>query len=85
VLFAALFIVFRRVKSTKKINKHLYTSRQLQIINYLQKHGPANQIKIEKELNIPKASLSRNIETLVKKGIIFKESKGMSNIIGLKD
>ena len=32
-------------------------------------------------MQIPKSSTSRNIETLVQKGIIKKESQGMTNVI----
>lgn len=68
----------------KEIDRKRFTERQLQIIDYLSKHGTSTQAELEKALNLPKSSLSRNIEALAKKEIIFKEAKGMSNVIGLK-
>jgi len=45
---------------------------------------PLTQAEIEKELKIPKASVSRNIRTLELKGRIEKEKTGMSNMIKLR-
>jgi len=45
---------------------------------------PLTQTDIQKELNIPKASVSRNIHRLERKGLIEKEQIGMSNLIRLK-
>ncbi len=69
----------------KELNRDLYTDRQLMILDYLKEHGTVTQAHLEKDLNLPKSSLSRNIQTLVQKGIIFKETKGMSNVIGFKE
>jgi hypothetical protein len=69
----------------KQLNRELHTERQLQIIDYIKKHGSVTQAQLEHELKLPKSSLSRNIETLVQKGVLFKESKGMSNYIGFKN
>ena len=69
----------------KQLDRKRFTDRQLEIIDYLQKNGTVTQAELEKELDLPKSSLSRNIDTLVQKGTIFKEAKGMSNVIGLKD
>jgi uncharacterized membrane protein len=79
------FYVFTRKKDNKQIQKHLYTEREFTILCYLKKHGPTSQIKLEKELKLPKASLFRNINSLVKKNATYKETKGMTNIIGLKN
>ncbi len=78
--------VIRRANriNKKKIKRELYTERQLLILDYLQKHGHVTQAELEKNLMIPKASLSRNIKTLSQKGIIFSETRGMSNIVGIK-
>lgn len=84
VIVIAIIISKLPKKHKHKINRDLYTDRQLMIIDYLQKHGAATQIKLERELDIPKASLSRYLDSLAKKGVIYKENKGMSNIIGLK-
>lgn len=60
-------------------------SRQKQIIRLLQQTNmPVTQTDIQKELQIPKASVSRNIHGLERKGLIEKEQIGMSNLIRLK-
>ncbi|MBU2442886.1 MAG: winged helix-turn-helix transcriptional regulator, partial [Nanoarchaeota archaeon] len=46
---------------------------------------PITQAALEKILKIPKSSLSRNIDSLVRKDIITKEGKGMSNVLFLKN
>jgi uncharacterized membrane protein len=59
--------------------------RQKRIIHLLQKSDVAlTQTDIQRELKMPKASVSRNIRRLELKGIIEKEQIGMSNIIRLK-
>jgi uncharacterized membrane protein len=59
--------------------------RQKQILQLLQKRNiPLTQTDIQKELQIPKASVSRNILGLERKGLIEKEQIGMSNLIRLK-
>jgi len=59
--------------------------RQKQIIQILlEKNIPLTQTDIQKELQIPKASVSRNIRGLERKGLIEKEQIGMSNLIRLK-
>jgi uncharacterized membrane protein len=55
------------------------------IVETIQKNkGSITQAKLEKSLEIPKSSLSRNIESLVRKNILVKESKGMTNLIMIK-
>ena len=59
--------------------------RQKQIMQILhQRNAPLTQTDIQKELQIPKASVSRNILGLERKGLIEKEQIGMSNLIRLK-
>ena len=59
--------------------------RQKQIMQVLlEKNIPLTQTDIQKELQIPKASVSRNIKGLERKGLIEKEQIGMSNLIRLK-
>jgi len=45
---------------------------------------PMTQNDIQRELGIPKASVSRNIRRLELKGLIEKEKIGMSNLIKIK-
>lgn len=59
--------------------------RQKQILSLLQQRNtPMTQTDIQKKLGIPKASVSRNIRGLERKGLIEKEQIGMSNLIHLK-
>ncbi|HWR27330.1 MAG TPA: MarR family transcriptional regulator [Candidatus Thermoplasmatota archaeon] len=59
--------------------------RQKQIMQLLHERNiPLTQTDIQKELEIPKASVSRNIHGLERKGLIEKEQIGMSNLIRLK-
>jgi uncharacterized membrane protein len=59
--------------------------RQKQIIQMLhQRDTPLTQTDIQRELQIPKASVSRNVRGLERKGLIEKEQIGMSNLIRLK-
>jgi uncharacterized membrane protein len=59
--------------------------RQKQIVKLLiNKKIPLTQTDIQRELNIPKAAVSRNIRGLELKGLIEKEQIGMSNLIRLK-
>lgn len=74
-------------QETKRIpfNKEALSERQLQIVEYLEKHnGKATQAEIQKVTNLPKASLSRNLDTLERKEIIQKERKGMTMLIFFK-
>ena len=61
------------------------TDRQKQIMELLiETNRPLTQVEIEKELNIPKAAVSRNVHSLEIKGLIEIERIGMSNLIRLK-
>lgn len=89
LLFLLYFFVFRS-KYTSELEKPSYdsrtlTSRQQQILDLVFKHkGSLTQAKLQKMLDLPKASLSRNVDSLVRKGILVKERKGMSNVLFLK-
>jgi len=59
--------------------------RQKKILTFLQESNIAlTQTDIQRELQMPKASISRNIRRLELKGLIEKEQIGMSNLIRLK-
>jgi uncharacterized membrane protein len=61
------------------------TDRQKQIIELLiETKRPLTQVEIEKELDIPKAAVSRNVHSLEIKDLIEIEKIGMSNLIRLK-
>ncbi|MFW5990764.1 MAG: helix-turn-helix transcriptional regulator [Candidatus Nanoarchaeia archaeon] len=58
------------------------TPRQTEIYNVVKKNkNPVTQRTIEKATGFPKASVSRNIQALVNKGVLKKEVQGMSNLI----
>jgi len=60
-------------------------SRQKQIIKLLiDSNRSLTQTDIQKELDIPKAAVSRNIHSLEIKGLIEIEKSGMSNLVRLK-
>jgi len=61
------------------------TDRQKQIIELLiETKRSLTQVEIEKELDIPKAAVSRNVHSLEIKGLIEIEKIGKSNLIRLK-
>jgi len=91
LLIAILIVIFiKDRKRTKVINKNGYdlkglSQRQKQIMKLLiDRKKPLTQTEIHRELNIPKASVSRNIRRLELKGLIEKEQIGMSNLIRIK-
>lgn len=57
--------------------------RQLRIIEILKQFGEISQKDLETELNIPKASVSRNLQSLSNKNIIIIRKNGISNIVSL--
>jgi len=95
VSILTLFLFFKEKKRTETLaplvtkeplsNLQGLNHRQKQILQLLQKRNiPLTQTDIQKELQIPKASVSRNILGLEHKGLIEKEQIGMSNLIRLK-
>ena len=94
VLFFVVLILVENQKGSasmqitdegKEINLKGLNDRQKQIIKLLmERKRPLTQTDIQRELNIPKAAVSRNIRGLELKGLIEKEQIGMSNLIRLK-
>lgn len=92
IIFAIIFVIgvlLLFVSSTKskksKVDIRTLSFRQKKIVLLLENNdGHMTQAQLEKETGFPKSSLSRNIETLVKRDIVSKESRGMSNSIILK-
>ncbi|MCX6695350.1 MAG: helix-turn-helix domain-containing protein [Candidatus Altiarchaeota archaeon] len=61
------------------------TDRQKDILKIiLESPEPVNQALVCEKLGLPKSSVSRNIETLIKKGIVRKERRGMSTMLSPK-
>jgi len=69
-------------------NKHYHeglSDRQKKIIDLLiERNRPLTQTEIQKDLDIPKAAVSRNINALEIRGLVEREKIGMSNLIRLK-
>jgi uncharacterized membrane protein len=96
ILILVLAVIFIRDKKSKGAVEELkqneidtrfkgLNERQKQIMKLLiDRKIPLTQTDIQKELNIPKAAVSRNIHGLERKGLIEKEQVGMSNLIRLK-
>jgi len=77
--------VVQKTETAEEINLRGLNERQKQIIKLLMERKRAlTQTEIQRELNIPKAAVSRNIRGLELKGLIEKEQIGMSNLIRLK-
>jgi len=94
VLIVVFYYFFKKKEpetTPKEINESIYdefrglSDRQKKIMGLLIKRNrPLSQTAIQKELNIPKAAVSRNISSLELKGLVEKENIGMSNLIRLK-
>ncbi len=72
-------------KDNKQYNLNGLTDRQKKIMELLiERNRPLTQTEIQQELKIPKAAISRNINSLEIKGLVEKEKIGMSNLIKIK-
>lgn len=81
LLLIPLPFLFKRKPKTYDV--HMLSDRQRLIVQVLEKESPLTQKQIEERVQLPKSSVSRNIDALVKKGILVKEQAGMSNKIAL--
>lgn len=80
---AGFFYATGRKKSSYDLSK--YSSRQSMILSLLLKNGgEITQAELERLTGLPKSSLSRNIDSLVRKNVVEKFQKGMSNTVRLK-
>ncbi|MFP4423937.1 MAG: helix-turn-helix transcriptional regulator [Candidatus Woesearchaeota archaeon] len=84
-IIAGILVIAGVIIFIKKRSKEDYalTKRQEKIVRALRTHKRLTQKELEKMLNIPKSSLSRNIESLQRREIIHKEQTGMSNVLTL--
>lgn len=80
-----LFYKYKLKSSSAGIDHALLTERQSLIVKYLEKTKRASQKELIDALKMPKASLSRNIDSLERKGIVKKHNKGVMNIIVLEE
>jgi len=78
--------MFSQKRNNAPLHEHKgLNDRQKKIMKLLQESKIAlTQTDIQRELQMPKASISRNIRSLELKGLIEKEQIGMSNLIRLK-
>jgi uncharacterized membrane protein len=68
------------------ILKRTLSETQSGIIDLIiEKGGSITQKQLQNELAVPKATLSRNVDALVKRNIVHKQSRGMTNVIRLND
>lgn len=78
-------LIKTKIETVKEYDPDMFTPREFQVIKLLQKNkGHMSQAELQKETNLPKASLSRNIASLVRKEIIVKFKTGMTNMVKLK-
>jgi len=93
IFFIIISINKRKTLSNKLDSKvddvdHYYkglSERQRKIVDLLnERKRPLTQTEIQRDLDIPKAAISRNINALEIKGLIEREKIGMSNLIRLK-
>ncbi len=81
----AIIDVDKKKKEEKKdLNYSILPQRQQDIIKLLQERGKLIQKDLEDNMDIPKSSISRNVKTLVVKGIIKKERIGHTNYLSLR-
>ena len=89
IIILVRFLIKEKTK-TEELKDNGYdfkglNQRQKQIMKLLiDRNTPLTQTDIQRELNIPKAAVSRNIRGLELKGLIEKEQIGMSNLIRIK-
>lgn len=57
--------------------------RQIRIVEILKRYEKISQKDLEIELGIPKASVSRNLQSLCAKKVVLIEKNGISNIVSL--
>jgi len=88
ILIATTYFLFKNLpkkQAPQNYDEDVLTERQIEILKLIKnKGGKITQAEIQKTLNYPKAALSRNLDSLIKKDIIEKERKGMSMLVKIK-
>ena len=70
---------------THPLLKRCVTDRQQDILSYISGASePVTQTQVGEALELAKSSVSRNVDTLVKKGYVLKENVGMSSYLSVK-
>ncbi|HLC47143.1 MAG TPA: winged helix-turn-helix domain-containing protein [Candidatus Nanoarchaeia archaeon] len=98
LFFAVTMIYFTYLKFRQKqgmkektipspaYDPELLTPRQQDIMKIIVESRKAvSQARICEQLDLPKSSVSRNIDALVRKGLLKKDRVGMSTMLSLKD
>jgi len=84
-IVGSVFFLKRRTSRAAGFNRVALSERQLAIIEIVERHGVVSQKEVEAELGIPKSSVSRNVNALVKRGILKKEQRGLTNVLFLAE
>ncbi|MCF7799063.1 MarR family transcriptional regulator [Candidatus Woesearchaeota archaeon] len=76
---------FRKKSFDFPFDIFILPARQRAILEFILKQkGRTTQAQLEKVMELPKSSLSRNIDALVRQGFIEKIPTGMTNVLQLK-
>ncbi len=84
IAIATIILFNIKLSNKKRVDYSILTEREKKIVKLIEKKGKVKQYELYSELNLPKSSISRNVKSLVKKGVIKKVRYGMSNILMLK-
>lgn len=88
VIIIVYFLLKEKIKPKKsnqlEIIKQTLSSREKQIIEKLEEVKEIKHSRLQKLLEIPKASFSRHIQELEKKGLIKRIGEGKNKLISLK-
>lgn len=93
LLAAAGAVVYHKRKAKKPADtivppshEGILTERQKDILKIIKEAGkPVNQTLICEKLDLPKSSVSRNVQSLVKLGLVKKTRVGMSTFLSLPE
>ncbi|MBD3388365.1 MAG: MarR family transcriptional regulator [Candidatus Altiarchaeales archaeon] len=81
---AVMYLWWRPSKAGAGFDDRMLTDRQRMIVEFLrERNAPVNQAEICEQLNLPKSSVSRNIDTLEGMGVVEKRRVGMSAMVKL--
>jgi uncharacterized membrane protein len=72
-------------RNKKKVFVSIFPKRQQDILKILKEREKITQKELEDLILIPKSSISRNVKSLLVKGIIRKEKIGLSNYLFLNN
>ncbi|MFH1055597.1 MAG: MarR family transcriptional regulator [Candidatus Altiarchaeota archaeon] len=82
---ALAYLKLRGKNEEVSYDPKLLTERQKEIMEIIKETGPVNQSLIREKLSLPKSSVSRNVDSLERMGLIKKTRTGMSTMLTLKE